>query len=344
MTSEDCGMLVHSRQPYNAEPPLHRLGAAFITPQPVLYVRSHGEIPALDAARHTLSVGGLVGRTLQLTLSELQAGFAHHSVVAVLQCAGNRRADLVRVAPVSGDPWAAGAIGNATWTGARLADVLRAAQARGEPGLHVAFAASDECEMEGRRFRYGASIPLAKALSPDVLLAWAINGEPLALEHGYPLRVVVPGFAGVRSPKWLAGITVQDHPSDSPIQAEDYKLFPPDVSARTADPARGMTIDEMPLNAAICVPAADARLPAGRTVLRGYAIATDRAIARVDVSADDGRTWRQADLDTARASRWSWVLWQASLDLPAGGHVLAVRACDSAGQTQPARPEDIWNY
>ncbi len=106
--------------------------------------------------------------------------------------------------PTTGDPWAPGAIGNAAWTGVALADVLRAAGADTDPALHVAFDACDEVEMpdEGR-FTYGVSIPMAKAMSPEVLLAYAMNGEPLAPEHGFPLRLVVPGFAGVRSPKWL---------------------------------------------------------------------------------------------------------------------------------------------
>ncbi len=291
-----------------------------------------------------LGVDGLGVSPRRLTLAELQSEFAHHTVAAVLQCAGNRRADLRRVAPVSGDPWAPGAIGNAAWTGVRLADVLRAAAARDDDALHVAFAARDVCEVEGRRFTYGVSIPMRKAMSPEVLLAWAMNGEALAPEHGHPLRVVVPGFAGVRSPKWVCGITVQDRPSDNPMQAEDYKLFPPHVTKDRADPRLGMTIETMPLNAAICEPSAGVALPAGAVVVRGYAIATERAIARVDVSADDGRNWAQAELEPVRTTRWCWTFWHALMHLPRGEHVLVARAWDSAGQTQPARPEDTWNY
>ena len=336
-------LIVHSEVPLNAEPSLARLRAFFLTPQPDFYIRSHGETPQLDAATHKVSVAG-VPQPQSFTLLELQSRFAHRTVMAVMQCAGNRRADMQAVAAVAGDVWAPGAIGNAAWTGVALSDVLRASGADLRPGRHVAFTCADPCEMEGKSFRFGASIPIEKALSPDVLLAWAMGGEALTPAHGYPLRVVVPGYAGVRSPKWLASITVQDTPSDNPIQAEDYKLFPSDWTKETADPARGLTINEMPVNAAICEPAPHARLTAGVTRVAGYAVASARAIARVDVSKDEGRSWQQAQLQTDPSSLWSWTLWHAELDLPPGEHVLAVRAWDGAGQTQPNRPEEVWNF
>ena len=337
-------LIVHSEQPLNAEPPLARLRAAHVTPQRDFYVRTHGEIPSLDAAAHRLRVGGRVATGLDLTMEDLRDHFPRRTVTAVMQCAGNRRADMLQVRPVSGDPWAPGAIGNAEWAGAALADVLRAAGAEEGAGLHVAFSACDECEVDGERFRYAASIPMAKARSPEVLLAYEMNGEALAPEHGAPLRAVVPGYAGVRSPKWLAGVTVQDGPSDGHVQARDYKLFPPDVTKETADWDKGVTIYDMPLNAAICEPAPYAELKAGPATLRGYAIATARAVVRVDVSADAGRTWCQAALEHDPAAPWSWTFWQATLDLPPGEHELAVRAWDSAGQTQPALPDDTWNF
>jgi len=341
---ENDALIVHSQEPFNAEPPTDRLRAAFITPQHHFYVRSHGAIPVLDAAGHRLRIGGMVATPLELGMDDLRSRFAPVSVVATMQCAGNRRADMQRVRPTSGDPWAPGAIGTAEWTGVSLADVLRAAGVEEGPALHVAFESADECHVAGRSFLYGASIPLHKAMGGEVLLAFVMNGEPLEAEHGAPLRVVVPGYAGVRSPKWLTGITVQDHPSDNPIQADDYKLFPADVTAATADPARGMTINALPLNSAICEPAPHAALKPSATVLRGYATASDRAVVRVDVSADGGRSWTQATLEDKPDQRWSWFFWNATLDLPKGEHELAVRAWDEAGQTQPALPDDTWNY
>jgi len=254
-----------------------------------------------------------------------------------MQCAGNRRADMQGVRPTSGDPWAPGAIGNAAWTGVALADVLRAAGAETGASLHIAFDACDEVEMpkEGR-FTYGASIPMAKAMSPEVLLAYAMNGEPLAPEHGFSLRAVVPGFAGVRSPKWLTAITVQDKPSGNHMQQRDYKLVPPNLTEATVDWDKGVTIYDMPLNSAICEPAPGAGLKAGGT--------TARDIMRVDVSSDGGRTWKKAELERDADAPRSWTFWSATLELPKGRHELAVRAWDSAGQTQPAPPDDIWNF
>ena len=338
-------LLVRSAHPYNAEPPLDRLLASSVTAQADFYVRSHGDIPRLDPAAHRLRVGGWVATPLDLSMTELRERFPTRTVTAVLQCAGNRRADLQTVRPTTGDPWAAGAIGNAEWTGVALADVLRAAGADVGAALHVAFESRDVIEMpkEGR-FTYGVSIAMAKAMAPETLLAFAMNGETLAPEHGFPLRAVVPGYAGVRSPKWLTAITVQDRPSDNHMQQRDYKLLPPGVTEDTADWRQGVTIDDMPLTSAICRPADGAVLEAGRARLQGYAVATGRAVARVDVSADGGRTWAQADLEHDPAAPWSWTLWRIALDLPQGRHELAVRAWDSAGQTQPALPDDVWNF
>jgi sulfite oxidase len=171
-----------------------------------------------------------------------------------------------------------------------------------------------------------------------------MNGEALAPEHGYPLRVIVPGYAGVRSAKWLAAIEVRATPSDCPIQSQDYKLLPPDiVSKDDIDWERGVTIDEMPLNAAICEPAPHVVLVPGPARVRGYATASGRAIVRVDVSGDAGRSWRQATLQADTGAPWSWTLWSAELDLPEGEHEIVVRAWDSAGQTQPAAVADTWN-
>ena len=337
--------IVHSQVPYNAEPGLARLRASAITAQADFYVRSHGTIPTLTAAGHRLRGGGRVQTGLDLSLADLRTRFPERTVTAVLQCAGNRRADLQAVRPTSGNPWAGGAIGNAAWTGAALADVLREAGADADPALHVAFEACDEVEVPGEaRFTYGVSIPMAKAMSPEVLLAYAMNGEPLAPEHGFPLRLVVPGFAGARSPKWLTAITVQDTPSGNPMQQRDYKLLPSDVTEDTVDWDKGVTINDMPLNAAICEPAPQAELRAGRMVLRGYAIATAREVVRVDVSIDGGRNWMQAALEPSPAAPWSWRFWSATVDVPPGEHELAVRAWDSAGQTQPALPDELWNF
>ena len=340
----DAGLIVHSTHPFTAEPPLARLAIAPRTSARDFYVRSHGAIPRLAAGSHRLSVTGLVRTKLDLSLAGL-AGFPERRVLAVLQCAGNRRADLNAWRPTSGDPWSAGAIGNAEWAGVGLNDVLRAAGVASDAGLHVAFEAADIVELPNQpRFTFGTSIPLAKALAPEVLLAWAMNDERLAPEHGFPLRLIVPGFAGVRSVKWLRAIIVQDRPSENHMQQRDYKLLPPDITTPPVDWSRGMMIEEMPLNSAICAPQAGAVLPAGPVQLRGYAVAGGRAVARVDVSIDGGRNWLQASLRQDAQAPWSWTLWHCMADLAPGAHDLVARAWDSAGQTQPARPAELWNF
>ena len=335
------GLIVRSENPFNAETPLDRLRGSFTTSQRDFYVRSHGAVPDLSEDTHRLTVGGRVTRPLNLSMRQLRDGFPLRSVMAVMQCAGNRRAELHDVRPVLGDPWTAGAIGNALWNGVALADVLRAAGAETDSGLHVAL---DACDRVNGGGRYGVSIPMAKALCPEVLLAFAMNNEVLAPEHGYPLRAVVPGFAGVRSPKWIAAITVQQAASDNAMQQIDYKLLPPDVTAETVDWGKGVTINEMPLNAAICAPAEGAMVKAGLVPVRGYAMASGRRIERVDVSADGGRSWAQAALHRRPEAPWSWTFWETTIELAAGEHELLARGWDSAGQTQPAAAADAWNF
>lgn len=337
-------LILHGSSPLNAEPPAEKLRSFFVTPQNLLYIRSHGDIPKLDAATHRVAVTGRVGRPLELSLAEVKGRFAPRTVRAVMQCAGNRRADMRAVRPVKGDPWAGGAIGCADWTGASLADVLDAAAADMGDTLHVAFTSADTCQASDGGAHYGVSIPMSKAVQCDVLVAYTINGEPLSAEHGFPLRIVAPGYAGVRSPKWLSSITIQDAPSDAHQQAANYKLFPPDMRPDTEDLSRGITIDAMPLNSLISEPAPGKELEAGSVALKGYAVATDRAITRVDISGDGGRTWTQATIEDHGDARWGWIFWQGTLDLPPGEHELCVRAWDAAGQTQPALPDDTWNF
>ena len=214
----------------------------------------------------------------------------------------------------------------------------------GVPARHVAFTGLDTAQLEGHTFKVGSSIPLDKAQSPEVLLAYAMNGEPLSARHGFPLRVVVPGYAGIRSIKWLGEIRLQAEPSDSYTYAHDYKLFPPGVAKEAADWDAGLPIGELSLTSAICAPLNGAPLPAGLVCVRGYAMAGgDRDVARVDVSADGGRTWTTATL-SPEGSRWTWRFWECTLDLPAGRRDLVARAYDTAANTQPEDPAPLWNF
>ena len=336
-------LVVQSTEPFNAEPAPGDLIACYVTPTRSFYIRSHGPVPELPAD-HAVEVGGLVAEAGAWTRKALAARFPVHSVLCVLQCAGNRRADLQQVRATSGDPWGVGAIGNAEWTGIRLADLLEASGLDRRRARHVRFLGADEVTAEGGTDRYGVSIPIAKALHPDTLVAWAMNGEDLAPEHGFPLRLVVPGYAGVRSPKWLTHIEVSERPAVQSIQARDYKLFPATVTREQADWDAGPVINTMPINAAICEPADGAVLDAGPVTLRGYAVASDRAIARVDVSVNGGRDWDQAVLEQRADAPWSWTRWSWRGTLGEGEYELVVRAIDEAGQGQPSRPDDSWNF
>jgi hydroxyacylglutathione hydrolase len=336
------GLIVWSEEPLNAETPLELLCRATVTPTDLFFVRNHGPVPEVDPASYVLTIGGLVREPLSLSLAELRRRFERVSVVAALMCAGNRRSELATVARIPGQvPWGAGAIGNATWCGFRLRDVLSAAGVEIESG-HVAFTGLDVAEEEGELTEFGGSIPLAKALSLDVLLADEMNGEPLPPAHGFPLRVIVPGYIGARSVKWLSTITVQPEPSPNYFQARTYRLFPSDVRSETSTIDHGIPLGELPVNAAICTPR-DGEAVQGNIRARGYAIsAGTRLIERVELSIDNGNSFLSTRLlDDGGVG--SWRLWEADLEVDGGPGELVVRAWDSAATTQPEEAAKIWN-
>ena len=336
-------MIVHEQEPYNAEPPRSVLADGMLTPVDSFYSRNHGPVPDLDPETWRLAVDGLVDTELTLSLSELRERFTTHSLTATMQCAGNRRAGLIAVRDIPGeDPWGPGATSTAEWTGVSLARVLDAAGVR--PGAaHVAFSAPDVSQIADPPQPYGGSVGLGKALAGEVLLAWAMNGELLPAMHGAPLRVVVPGYIGARSVKWVERVTVQAEPSGNYFQATAYRLLPAEADPKAAGPGDGLSLGAVPVNADILRPDGRTVLPAGSTEITGYALAgDDRDIARVDVSADGGRTWVQADLG-ASAGPWAWRLWRTALDLPAGETVITARAWDTAANVQPEHAEHLWN-
>ena len=337
-------MIIRSEQPLNAEAPLDLLPRNFITPTELFYIRNHGSMPEVDTERYRLSVTGMVQQQMRLSLNEIRQNFSKSTVTATLQCAGNRRQDLMEVAPIPGEePWSAGAIGNAEWSGALLTEVLQAAGVYPEV-RHVAFTGLDEIEMGDQSFGFGGSIPVEKAMSPEVLLAYEMNGEPLTPGHGFPLRVVAPGYIGARSVKWLANIRVQEEPSSNYYQTHAYKLFPPQVDEETADWSKGLMLGELSVNSVICQPTDEEMLPAGPVSVRGYAVTGgDRSVERVDVSIDGGESWMSADLLEEKGP-WAWRLWEASVDLDPGEYELVARAWDSAANTQPELSEQIWNF
>jgi sulfite oxidase len=336
-------MVVHRRDPFNAEPPPHALADRVITDAESFYSRNHGPVPRIDADAWRLHVDGLVDRPLTLSLRELRERFEEREIVATLQCAGNRRAGLIEVGDIPGeDPWGPGATSTARWAGVRLADVLAAAGIRSD-ARDVAFSAPDVSGLADPPQPYGGSIPLAKAVSGEVLLAWGMNGRPLPEVHGAPLRVIVPGWIGARSVKWLERVTAQAEPSSNYFQTIAYRILPPDADPFRARPGEGISLGPVALNCAILRPDGASPLPPGPTEVTGYAYAgDDRTVARLDVSLDDGRTWTQAELDAPQGP-WAWQVWRVTVDLPAGETVVIARAWDSIGATQPESPAALWN-
>jgi hydroxyacylglutathione hydrolase len=340
--AKDPALVVWSEEPLNAETPLDLLRQREITPNELFFVRNHGAIPEVAPTAYRLTVRGLVAEPLTLSLEDLGQHFEHVTLDAVLSCAGNRRSELAAIAPIPGQaPWGPGATGNARWEGVRLRDVLQAAGIETD-ATHVAFTGLDRCTEEGEVIPFGGSIPLTKALAPEVLLADQMNGKALPPAHGYPLRIVVPGYIGARSVKWLATITVQSQPSTNYFQARTYRLYPSRVRSETT-PEHGFSLGETPVNSVICQPGLGAVVTGPRVLASGYAITGGtREIERVEVSLDRGATFVTARL-LGEGQAGAWRLWEAALELGPGPYELAVRAWDSAASTQPESAEGIWN-
>jgi sulfite oxidase len=337
-------MIVHGHLPYNAESPAAVLASSDITPIDAFYARNHGPFPDIALQQWQLAVDGWVDKPLTLTYEQLITDFDQHSVVATLACAGNRRADMLQVRSIPGkEPWAHGAISTATWRGVRLADVLAAAGVHLEDGMHVAFEAPDVAQEARPVQPYGSSIPLSKAMSPEVLLASQMNSEPLPRAHGGPVRLVVPGYIGARSVKWVTAVTVQPGPSENYFQAHDYRILPPDADADTVAPGEGISLSSLALNCDILNPTDGDHVPPGALTIRGYGIAGDgRTVERVDISLDDGLTWQKADLHPA-PSKWSWRPWSLTVDVQSGPLSIIARAWDDTGALQPESAASLWN-
>ncbi|MFE9312946.1 sulfite oxidase [Streptomyces sp. NPDC088353] len=333
-------MLVHEDEPYNAETPPAAL-AAQITSLDTFYGRNHAPIPLIDSASWRLRVEGLVDRPLELAMDDLRR-FTERTVVATLQCAGNRRADLIEVRDIPGQvPWGPGAISTAKWSGVSLADVLAEAGAQPE-AAHIAFTGADVSQQAAPPQPFGGSIPVAKATSSEVLLAWAMNDQALPAVHGAPLRVIVPGWIGARSVKWLQSISAQVEPTHNYFQAE-YSVLPPEADPEAVGRGDGITLGPVAIHCAILRPGKNDHLPSGPTEVSGFAFAgDDRTVARVDVSADHGSTWTSTDLDPPE-NTWTWQHWRAMVTLPPGEVELIARAWDSTAAVQAESPATVWN-
>lgn len=307
-----------------------------VTPVGLHYLLTHYDIPDVDAASWRLEVGGLVNSPLSLSLEELRARPAV-DVVVTMECAGNGRA---RVEPhVVSQPWLDEAVGTARWRGTALAALLGEAGVS-ERGTDVLFVGLDRGVEGGEEQAYERSIALAEAMREDVILAYEINGAPLPPQHGFPLRLLVPGWYGMTSVKWLRAITVVDAPHDGYQMRHSYRL-------RQREDDEGVPLDRIRVRALMVPPGVPEFLTrsrlveAGRCVLRGRAWSGEAEVSGVKVSADGGETWSDAELEPASLGRWAWRSWSFDWDAEPGDYELCCRARDAAGNEQPLQPP--WN-
>jgi DMSO/TMAO reductase YedYZ molybdopterin-dependent catalytic subunit len=320
----------------NAETPAHLLDDD-ITPVARLFARNTGTMPlpsAADIAAWTLTIDGRVAATRRWTLSELQRQFETVTRIAVLECAGNGRAFFPE--PAGTVLWRHGAVGCVAWTGVRLADLLRACGLAPDAiytGHH-----SPDRRLDGRGPALSRGLPIAKAIAPETVVAWALNGEPIPPLHGGPLRVVAPGFPGSASQKWITRIAIRDCEHDGERMLNlHYRL--PRVPVRPGDEFDAALFDvitDIPVRAIITSPREDFAAPADAPLsVRGHAWSGHVPLARVDVSVDGGRSWRAADLGPL-PDTFAWRRFTARLPAPPpGGVEIVARASDAQGRAQP---------
>jgi nitrate reductase (NAD(P)H) len=358
------------RHPLNCEPHLSDLLAAgFITPVSLHFVRNHGAAPKREWATHTLTLDGLVPNPLTLTMDALVALRPRRELTVTFCCAGNRRKEQNLLRQTRGFSWGAGAVSTSVWAGMRLADLLATAGVdRGDPAnarRHVRFTGPPG-ELPNGDGTYGTSIPLLKALDPaaDVLIAYKQNGRWLAPDHGFPVRVILPGHIGGRTIKWLTRIEVSDVESDNWYHFYDNRVFSPHILTPEDAEAAGVwkdpdfMINHFNINSATCEPAHDAVVPlsaGGGTpvAFKGYAYAGGgRKVTRVEASLDGGLTWRPAAIHrmeppTEHGMHWTWVFWSVEFTVgelasaPAGD--VQVRAADETMNSQPGRDACVWS-
>lgn len=305
-----------------------------VTPPGLHYVLVHYDIPMIEAGEWRLQVDGLVERPLELNLESLRA-MAAHTVRVTMECAGNGRARL-EPRPIS-QPWLVEAVGTADWTGVRLADVLQRAGVMDE-AVELVFTGADHGVERGVEQDYQRSLTISEARDADVLLAYAMNGQPLPPQHGFPVRLVVPGWYGMAHVKWLTTITAAAAPFDGFQQAVAYRF-----RREAGDP--GEPVRRIRPRALMVPPGYPDFMSRARFVRPGPQLLEGRAwcgqseMDAVEVSLDGGLTWSRAELDSD-GDRWAWRRWQFGWQAVPGSYVLACRA-GAGGQVQPL--EQDWN-
>ena len=337
LPGKDPGLTVLNDRPVNAEAPPHLLDDA-LTPNDRFFVRNNG-LPPENASPDTwtLTVGGEAARRERTyTLEELRTKFPVLTYDLTLECGGNGRSEFNP--PAKGNQWSTGAVGCARWTGVRLKDVLNDVGIT-NAAVYIGYYGKDtHLSGDPNKTVISRGVPIRKALEDESLIAWEMNGAPLPLLNGYPLRLVFGGFPASCSGKWLEKIVVRDRVHDGPkMMGQSYRVPCRPVPPGTVVPDDEMCIiEEMPVKSLISFPRTGATLAAGRKLpLRGKAWTSAAAVAKVEYSIDFGASWRSCQLQPA-PNRYAWQVFSAEVSFPEPGYYeVWARATDTAGKAQP---------
>jgi sulfite oxidase len=330
-------LIIRSESPADFETPVQLLDRGWITPNEAHYVRSHLPFPNVQLNNWKLDIEGEVNRSLELTMRDIRS-FQQVTQTVTLECSGNGRA--FADPPVAGLQWEKGAVGTARWTGIPLRDVLMKAQVK-PAAKHVILNGAD------RPLRavpdFVRSIPIEKAMHADTMLAYRMNGEAIPVLHGFPLRLIVPGWEAAASTKWITNIVVSDAEASGFFMQTAYRIPNRPVAPGTlVDPKDTVPYTTLSVKSIFTNPLEGTIVPMGSSIqLRGFAWAGEADITRVDVSTDAGRTWNTAVLDSDKA-RYTWRRFRYLWKPPAAGSFIVMsRAADSQGRTQPMAAS--WN-
>jgi DMSO/TMAO reductase YedYZ molybdopterin-dependent catalytic subunit len=327
-----AGLIIRQKEPRNLESPFDQIDS-YLTPTALFYIRSHFPIPKLDRASYRLRIDGAVRRPFALSYEELRS-MRSETRVATLECAGNSRVFLVP--QVQGAQWELGAVSNAEWTGVPLRALLERAELQ-EDVCEIVLEGADrgtpkEEPVPPEPISYAWSLPRAKAIQPEVLIAYQMNGRDLSPDHGFPVRAIVPGHYGMASVKWLTGIQAVREPFHGYWQTSDYAYW----SSMNGKPVR-RALGEMQLKSQIARPRVYETLVPNRIyTICGAAWAGDTDVTEVAVSTDGGQTWAEAEfLDPVQ--RHAWRRWKFDWLTPkkSGQYTLLARAKDASGMLQP---------
>ncbi|KAL2429731.1 Sulfite oxidase, mitochondrial [Exophiala dermatitidis] len=341
--------------PYNGEPPKRLVTAKPVTPNPLHFVRNHGGIPDIDASKWELKLDGLVKHPRTFMLADLQNEelFPRMEKLVTIQCSGTRRIEQIQLYAGEGDeminaPWAEGAIGTARYVGVSLKKVIKQCGGMAEGGKHLEFHGADTYFKQNEVMNYLVSVPWSKVNSNEVMLAWEMNGEPLPKIHGYPVRMVVMGYIGARSVKWVYRIRALANPSRAPVQSKEYLYFNQQVGKHNQLPTMGIQIQEMPVSSAIMSPwNKQVVVHEGAIEVKGWAYSGGgRWPERVEVSADGGFSWYPVPNENLSPKhKFAWRTWEMRLPCNVEGWIELVARCwDNSLNTQPLEIRSAWNW